>query len=71
MSITASFGEKSTVRGDVNGDGVLDMRDVVALQKWLSAVPGAKLADPDAADLNGDGVIDIFDLGLLKRELLK
>ena len=29
------------VRGDVNGDGVWDLSDVVALQKWLLAVPDA------------------------------
>lgn len=71
MSVTAGFGEKATLRGDVNSDGVPDTLDIVALQKWLLAVPGAELADPDAADLNGDDRIDILDLAMLKRELLK
>ncbi|MCR4645262.1 MAG: DUF4434 domain-containing protein [Oscillospiraceae bacterium] len=57
--------------GDANGDGVLDTADVVALQKWLLAVPGASLADPDAADLDVNAVLDVFDLSLLKRWLLQ
>ncbi len=70
MTITANFGERKTIRGDVNGDGSVDTVDLIALQKWLLAVPGAKLGDGKAADLNADGLIDIYDLSLLKRELL-
>lgn len=58
------------VTGDVNADGILSIADVILLQKWLLAVPGAALADPDAGDLHADGVLDIFDLALMKRMLL-
>lgn len=57
------------VRGDVNADGVLDITDVVLMQKWILAVPDAKLADWQAGDLCGDNVIDVFDLCLMKRLL--
>ena len=59
------------VRGDVNGDGVFDVLDVILLRKWLLAVPGTQLSNGKAGDLNADEVLDVFDLSLLKRELLK
>lgn len=57
--------------GDVNADGKFTVADVVALQKWLLAVPDAKLADWKAGDLCKDDRLDVFDLCLMKRELLK
>ena len=58
------------VKGDVNGDGVLDISDVVLLQKWLLAVPNTHLSQWQAADLCEDERLDVFDLCLMKRELL-
>ncbi len=58
-------------RGDVNADGNFNVADVVALQKWLLAVPDTKLADWKSADLCSDNRLDAFDLCLMKRELLK
>ena len=58
------------VKGDVNADGIFNVSDVVALQKWLLAVPDATLADWKAADLCEDERLDVFDLCLMKRELL-
>lgn len=71
MSITANFGERQSIRGDVNADGAVDTLDIITLQKWLLAVPDTKLPDGKAADLYEDGIIDIYDLSMLKRELLK
>lgn len=62
---------KSTgIRGDVNADGTFSVADVVALQKWLLAIPDAALADWNAGDLCEDGRLDVFDLCLMKRKLL-
>ena len=58
------------VQGDVNGDGRLNVLDVVAVQKWLLALPDAHLTDAAAGDMDGDGVLDVFDLSLMKRALL-
>ena len=55
---------------DVNDDGEFTVLDIVALQKWLLAVPGATLKNNDAADMDKNDIIDIFDLGLMKRALL-
>ncbi len=58
------------VKGDVNGDGELNITDVVLLQKWLLAVPNTHLSQWQAADLCKDDRLDVFDLCLMKRELL-
>ena len=58
------------VRGDVNADGILDIADVVLLQKWLLAVPNTHLPIWQAAELCEDKRLDVFDLCLMKRELL-
>lgn len=58
------------VKGDVNADGVFNISDVVIMQKWLLAVPDAKLADWKAGDLCEDDRLNVFDLCLMKRELI-
>lgn len=57
--------EASTTPGDVNGDGVVNVLDLVRLQKFLS---GDDVSIVDA-DFNGDGVINVLDLLRLKKFL--
>ena len=59
------------VYGDVNADGSFSISDIVMMQKWLLAVPDAKLTDSKAGDLSEDGVLNILDLCFMKSELLK
>ena len=63
--------QPSVIRGDVSGDGQLNVADVVLLQKWLLSVSGTELSDGKTADLTNDGIINIFDLILMKKLLLK
>ena len=58
-------------KGDINADGTFNVADVVALQKWLLAVPDVKLADWKAGNFCNDDRLDVFDLCIMKRELLK
>lgn len=58
------------IKGDVNADGMFDIADVVLLQKWILAMPDARLADWKAGDLCEDGCLDVFDLSLMKRMLI-
>jgi hypothetical protein len=44
------------VDGDVNGDGVVDVTDLLAVLAEWGACPGC------AADLNGDGMVNVDDL---------
>lgn len=62
--------EDTFVKGDVNADGALTVADVVALQKWLLAVPDVTLADWKAGDLCEDNKLNVFDLCIMKRMLI-
>lgn len=62
--------EKTVVEGDVNGDGVFNIADVVLLQKWLLSDTNEELADWKAGDLLADDELNAFDLCLMKKKLL-
>ena len=47
--------------GDVNGDGKVDIYDVVQAAIAYGSKPEDPNWDPDA-DVNGDGKVDIYDL---------
>lgn len=63
--------ENKTIRGDVNADGESNVADVVALRKWMHAVPDAKLVNWKAGDFCADNRLDVFDLCLMRHEILK
>ena len=55
------------LRGDVNGDGLVDISDVTML---ISAVLGNQTVDSSVADMNGDNVVDVSDVtDLISRVL--
>ena len=54
-----------SVAGDINGDGALNVLDLVTLQKWVLGEE-LELADWEAADLCKDDVLDVFDLSMMK-----
>jgi len=51
------------VRGDVNGDGVVDERDLTTLRGIILGLDGVA----ENADCNGDGKIDARDITTIKR----
>jgi hypothetical protein len=58
----------ATMYGDVNGDGVVDVRDVVLVEKHvLSVPPGLNPAEQLLADVNGDGVVNVWDVSLIMQ----
>ncbi|MBR0484402.1 MAG: leucine-rich repeat protein [Oscillospiraceae bacterium] len=63
--------EENSLSGDANGDGTLDVSDIVLLHKWLQGIPDTHLADWKASDLTKDGKINIFDFIRLKYLLLE
>ena len=60
----------SRITGDVNADGEFNVADVVLFQKWLLAVPDAKLECRENADLCEDGILNVFDLCMMKRKMI-
>lgn len=57
--IRLTIHEKPVVKGDINGDGVIDSTDVMAL---FNAINSGNDLDATVADVNGDGVIDARDV---------
>ena len=49
----------TVIKGDVNGDGVIDTTDVMAL---FNAINSEEELDAAVADFDGDGVIDVRDV---------
>ena len=59
--------EVTILKGDLNGDGKVNIRDLGLLQQHLNGWEVEILTD--VADLNADGKINIRDLGLLQQYL--
>jgi len=49
------------IHGDVNGDGIVDIFDLVLVASAYGSTPADPNWNPNA-DINGDNIIDIFDL---------
>ncbi len=62
----------SSIRGDVNNDGVLNEDDKNALQSAKDLFFHQSLPDDKAqvCDLNGDGTVDITDLNVLRYDIM-
>ena len=58
------------ISGDVNGDGSVDVYDVMAISNAFGSHPGDSNWN-GAADVNGDGTIDIFDIILVAQNFGK
>lgn len=61
--------ESSSVKGDVNSDGSVDVSDLVVLQKYL--VKSGTLVSWENGDIFTDDKINVFDLIAMKRLLQK
>lgn len=62
-----SSGGETSIIGDVNGDGVVDQADLVALARFMAGIDD--LEDTARADINGDGIYSAADLTALARML--
>ena len=55
---------RTITAGDVNGDGMLTIRDLSAIKSFIAGLSGDYLEA--AADVNGDGLLTISDISALK-----
>lgn len=56
--------------GDVNGDKVFGIADMLTLQKWLEGASDTVIPDWTTADICRDGRLDVFDLCMLRKQLI-
>lgn len=66
--IYARYEEAAVTLGDINGDGAVDLRDLVRLKKYIA--DNGTEAVAAAADLNNDSEINSADMICLERYLL-
>ena len=56
------------IPGDVNGDGDVNLKDLVTLAQYVADWDGLEV-DENALDVNGDGEVDLDDVNTLARYL--
>jgi hypothetical protein len=64
----AILDEDTTVYGDINGDGVVNILDVIELKSYIFG--GKTNIVTKVADISADGEVDLIDLVLLKKKIL-
>ena len=62
-----TFKVDDEVRGDINGDGIVDVKDVTALQMHLANYNIA--VNENVLDVNGSGIVDVSDVTTLQMLL--
>lgn len=67
---STSAQQTSLSQGDIDGDGKVNSRDVLKLQRYILRLENLSDQEKKAADLNGDGKADSKDLLLLKKKIL-
>lgn len=60
----------SGVRGDVNGDGKLNIMDVLLAQRSILGLGKLDADETARGDMNGNGKIDILDVLLMQKKIL-
>lgn len=68
VSVNGSVEIANRTPGDVNGDGVVNSKDLVILKRYLANWKDVSI-DEKNADVNGDGVVNTKDVVILKRYL--
>ena len=53
--------DKELIKGDANGDGIVNVSDIVEVVNCIMRKPSDKLV-MDAVDLTGDGIVNVADI---------
>ncbi len=61
--VTGTF-EKAFIPGDANGDGLVNVTDIVATVNFIMEKPSQDFNE-ETADLNGDGVVNVTDIVMM------
>ncbi|MCR5635601.1 MAG: leucine-rich repeat protein [Clostridiales bacterium] len=63
--------DKQGMTGDLNGDGVVTMEDVVILQKHIAKLVEFTVEQTKLADVNGDGIVNMLDVTTIQKYIAK
>lgn len=61
--------EESILKGDVNGDGIVDVQDITEMAKYI--VHQTSKINTAAADMDEDDVIDVADITLVVKAIMQ
>ena len=64
---TEAIPAKPQLDGDVNGDGIVNMRDMLAMKKFAAGVYSSSDIVFVNADVDDDGAVNSRDISLLKK----
>ncbi|HAJ97573.1 MAG TPA: hypothetical protein DCO72_07540 [Ruminococcus sp.] len=62
--------EPPVLSGDIDGDEVVSVADLIVFQKYLHGITTISEQQFTFADLNDDGAVNVIDLALLKKYLI-
>ncbi len=70
--LAVEFSEQSiaVLNGDANGDGTIDVTDIVAIANYILGRASSSF-DEAAADVNGDGSVDVTDIVAVANIILR
>ncbi len=63
--------DPSVIKGDVNTDGTVDVRDVTLMNQFIVQISDLSDKGLSCGDIIADGKVDLKDLGQLKKYLIK
>ena len=61
-SVSTAFAETSTIKGDVDGNGVIEITDATLVQKCVAEILNLSEEELTAADMDESGNVDINDV---------
>lgn len=61
-SVSTAFAEISTIKGDVDGNGVIEITDATLVQKCVAEILNLSEEELTAADMDESGIVDINDV---------
>ena len=68
--VTCKLTVTNSIPGDANGDGSIDVTDIVSIANAILGRPSSSF-DATAADVNGDGSIDVTDIVVIANMILR
>lgn len=68
--VTCKLTVNNSIPGDSNGDGSIDVTDIVSIANAILGRPSSSF-DATAADVNGDGSIDVTDIVVIANMILR